>query len=504
MTPDSTSPVPAEASAGVPAMASSTRPDGSATAVVGPFSSAMAPDSAARRRAAATRSGPGGRPTRRSYSPSCGVSTTGADASSGRASRRPSTLSPSASTTTGHRRAGHQPPHLCPGALGPTQSGSDHHGAAPGRHLQGDLGPPVAGQVDPDGLGGRQVVEGRRPARRGGPSRTRPGRRPPRTAPRPRSCRASRRPPARRRPTCCRPGPGRGSQGGDVGVLDQGDAGRPRPAARCRPPAPSPASRTPSPWTRPGLRAAKVTVARGRQHRAAGRPGVAGHPRGDVHGQHRHARRPRAVRRRCRGSPVPKAASITRSTGGPSPPMASTSPGPTTVTRAPRRASSRGGHPAVGAVVALAGDRPPPGARRRRPAGRGRPRPPPSRPAPRAPRAGSWPAARASTRCISATVRTGCTTRPYRSVRTPDATTAARATRSVWVSERCHRVAPAARAARSAAPCSTSVGASSPVRDHLDVVEREGPEAEAERLQDGLLGGEAGGQAGHRVGHRSA
>src|ERR1019366_9116410 len=102
MRPVRTSPVPAVASAVVPAIPRSTRPDGSATAVVGPLTSATTPAAPASRRAAAIRSSPGRSPISRPYSPSCGVRTT-VDRAAG--AEAPSTLprakSPSASTTTG-------------------------------------------------------------------------------------------------------------------------------------------------------------------------------------------------------------------------------------------------------------------------------------------------------------------------------------------------------------------------------------------------------------------
>ncbi len=102
ITPDSTSPVPAVARRASPAVTSRARPSGWATTVVGPFSSTIAPVAAARSRAAARRSSPGGRPARRANSPSCGVSTVGPRRPvRAAAGSPPSAVSPSPSTTAG-------------------------------------------------------------------------------------------------------------------------------------------------------------------------------------------------------------------------------------------------------------------------------------------------------------------------------------------------------------------------------------------------------------------
>src|SRR5581483_4077459 len=71
--PERTSPVPAVANLGPPLTPKRTRPAGSATAVVDPFTRATPREAAANRRAALARSGPGGSPIRRRYSPSWGV-----------------------------------------------------------------------------------------------------------------------------------------------------------------------------------------------------------------------------------------------------------------------------------------------------------------------------------------------------------------------------------------------------------------------------------------------
>ena len=85
------------------------------------------------------------------------------------------------------------------------------------------------------------------------------------------------------------------------------------------------------------------------------------------------------------------------------------------------------------------------------------------------------------------------------------ATTKAMATPSVWVSDRWKVPAPWAPASSAAVPCSLEVGrvagGALPGRPaHLDVGEREAPDAGAERLHDGLLGGEPRRQALGHVG----
>ena len=108
MTPERTSPLPAVARAGRPAAArrtsGATAASGDATAVSGPLRSTTAPVVSARYRAAASRSSPGGRPARRAYSPSWGVRMHGAwrVASNARAdAASPRARSASASTTSG-------------------------------------------------------------------------------------------------------------------------------------------------------------------------------------------------------------------------------------------------------------------------------------------------------------------------------------------------------------------------------------------------------------------
>src|SRR5690606_37964811 len=100
--PEITSPVPAVARRASPLVERRTRPSGWSTTVVGPFSSTTAPVSAARRRAAAMRSGPGGAPVSRANSPSWGVSTGGAvRRATTAATWSPSRVSPSPSTSSG-------------------------------------------------------------------------------------------------------------------------------------------------------------------------------------------------------------------------------------------------------------------------------------------------------------------------------------------------------------------------------------------------------------------
>src|SRR5579875_1281020 len=104
ITPVRTSPVPAVARRGEPDAETSTLPSGEATTVVEPFNRNTAPVSLAAARTSAMRSSPGARPVRRRYSPSCGVTTIGAfrpAATERSASRPPSALRASASTTAG-------------------------------------------------------------------------------------------------------------------------------------------------------------------------------------------------------------------------------------------------------------------------------------------------------------------------------------------------------------------------------------------------------------------
>ena len=165
------------------------------------------------------------------------------------------------------------------------------------------------------------------------------------------------------------PGPGR-HQPADVGVLDHVDAVTADGQSDVDHPY-VPASRAPSPWRSPGLAATKVTVAVAASTEPR-RPGVAGHPRGDVDGQHRHARSHRGARRRRRGTPC------------------RTRRRPPGRRRARRRRSARGRrgddghpgaasgqqagrHPTVGTVVALAADDHHPAPVGRRPSGHGGP-----------------------------------------------------------------------------------------------------------------------------------
>ena len=390
--------------------ASRTRPDGSATAVVGPFSRATAPEARPGGGRRPIRSGPGVSPISRSYSPSWGVSTTGRRASSGAVDAAQGVQ---AVGVDHHRAPASRPPaptrpRWPPARPSPGPTTTARHRAATSRAASAHPSP--AGSIPTASAAGRS--RGRRRARRGGPCRPRPGRRRPRTGRRPRSCPASRRPPARRRPTCCRPGrgraAGRATSPSSTRAIRCPPTGRPMSTTRT-----SPASRAPSPWTQARLGGdegdgARWPPAPTRRPRRCRRPP----PRG--------CRRPApgcpaatAGRRRCRGircrrrrrSPGRRAARA---------PTATTSSGADHRHPGAPPGQQRGGHPAVGPVVALAADHHDPSAVGAAHAGRARPRPPPSRPAPPARRGASWPAARASTACISATVRTGCTPRPYR------------------------------------------------------------------------------------------
>ena len=227
---------------------------------------------------------------RRSYSPSWGVSTTGR-----RGLERPAVEAPEHAQPVGvdhHRARPTGPPATAPVRpvpLARPESGAHHHGTAPCRRPPGRRRPsPSPGRLDPDGLGGRQVGEGRRRARRGGPSRPGPVGGGCAQRRRHRSCPASRRPPARRPPTCCRRGPGpaarRRRRRPPPGRSGRPPTGRPMSATRT-----VPASRGAVALDQAGLAGGEGDGRRGGQHAAAGRAGVAGHPRGDVHGQHRHA-----------------------------------------------------------------------------------------------------------------------------------------------------------------------------------------------------------------------
>ena len=108
MSPESTSPVPAVASAALPPGLTATGPPGCATIVSSPFSSTTAPlRSAASRRALAAAGAPRPRDPARAGAPSsaaCGVSTVG-PARSRNSSRRPAwAFRPSASTSSGAGR----------------------------------------------------------------------------------------------------------------------------------------------------------------------------------------------------------------------------------------------------------------------------------------------------------------------------------------------------------------------------------------------------------------
>ena len=290
MTPDRTSPVPAVASDGVPAVANRTRPDGSATAVVGPLRRATAPEAAARSAGGGDPVGPGGladqpgvlavvggehhrRPGRQRR----------VDAGRGRGGRR--RRPPPAPAT---RRPGVAPRSAVPSARpspGPTTTAWHRSG-----RLEGGVGPPrpparSMPTASPAGSVGRVAAGHPEPDHAG----ARPGRRHGPTGRRPRSCPATRPPPARRPPTCCPPG-SRGGTRAPTSPSSTTAIGRTRRSAgRCRPPGPRRPGAAPSPWTRPGLRATKVTVAVAGSTEPVARAGVALHPRGDVDGQDRDA-----------------------------------------------------------------------------------------------------------------------------------------------------------------------------------------------------------------------
>ena len=110
MIPDRTSPLPAVARAGLPALLSTTsatssgEAPGRATAVSEPFNRTMVPVASARRRAAARRSSPGAAPAMRAYSPSWGVRMLGPLRLSSKvraAATSPSAVNASASITSG-------------------------------------------------------------------------------------------------------------------------------------------------------------------------------------------------------------------------------------------------------------------------------------------------------------------------------------------------------------------------------------------------------------------
>ena len=123
--------MPAVASAVVPDRPNSTRPVGSATAVVGPLSSATAPEDAASRRAAAMRSGPGSAPISRAYSPSWGVRTTTRAGLQGVVAADPAQGEQAVGVHHDRDgRLGHQAPDLGRRPPVPAQAGTDHHRGA--------------------------------------------------------------------------------------------------------------------------------------------------------------------------------------------------------------------------------------------------------------------------------------------------------------------------------------------------------------------------------------
>ena len=243
------------------------------------------------RRAAAIRSGPGGAADQAGV-----LAVVGGEhhrcpgPRGGRRRRRPRAWSPSASTTTGHGRRrppGAAPRPRCPARPSPGPTTTARHRAAASSAA---VGPPVGRQRDAHRLAGRAGRPGRRRARPGGPCPRRPGRRPGRTGP---AAPVMPGDPATTG-TADRPLVAAGARGreqvGHVGVLDHARCGARRRRGRCRPPRsgrpgghrPPGRGRAWGPRRSPSRSAA--------QRRAAGRPGVAGHPRGDVHGQHRDAR----------------------------------------------------------------------------------------------------------------------------------------------------------------------------------------------------------------------
>ena len=172
MTPLSTSPVPAVASRASPSRRPATAPSGSATTVVGPLSSTIAPVRAASERAARGGRARAAPPVRRSYSPSWGVRTVQrrprAEQLGGIA---PRAVRPSPSTTSG--RSTRREPGTAPrrrrrrcAETGPTTSAREPVGAV--EHV---VGPALGRERQADGLGGPRPGRRRRPAM---PSRTYP------------------------------------------------------------------------------------------------------------------------------------------------------------------------------------------------------------------------------------------------------------------------------------------------------------------------------------------
>ena len=140
-------------------------------------------------------------------------------------------------------------------------------------------------------------------------------------------------------------------------------------------------SRAPSPWSRPGFRAAKVTV---RSARTASPGGRAASRRRPPRGCRWPAPRRRRARRGVVGAPEPGAVGgVDDEVAGGSPRAGRGASAASTTLHPcapPRPAPSR--HPPVGAVVALAGHHDHPAGRRHRRACAGRRGPPPCRPGP--------------------------------------------------------------------------------------------------------------------------
>ena len=305
ITPESTSPVPAVASRDEPAVATRARPSGAghhrgAAPSPGPPSRRRRP--AVGRRPAGRR--PGGRPSRRAYSPSWGVSTTvrlrRAAAARGRGGRGP----------RGRRRpppsAGRCPVHQAP-HLGRRSTG---HGPAPdrrpspgtARRPRGRPPPsPSAGSDDAHRLGGRELPEvrpGHPEPDHAGPG---PGGGPGAESGRPGHARRAGHHQHRRAPLVVvaggGPAPGGRRRRRPTRWARAVPGSRPMSATTTRP-----ASRRPVPLDQAGLAGGEGHRPVGGQHRAGRLAGVAGHPRGDVHRQHRRPGDRRRGPGRRRGS----------------------------------------------------------------------------------------------------------------------------------------------------------------------------------------------------------
>ena len=302
------------------------------------MSNTIAPVSAARLRAAARRSGPGGAPASRAYSPSCGVRMLGAlrFSSNARApSLRPSAVSASASITSGtgtaaitariSSTASSEVPR-------PGPSTTALHLVVASKKASAH---PVAGRCMRTASMGQAAV--------GSPGEPR------RIIPAP----AAMAPRVHRMAEPSIPGepaptptawthlfPSRARRGRSAAMsassitMACGALGNPMPMSAT---STRPQSAGPPPWSRPGLAAANVTVRSARTAPGPDSPGVGVDPRRDVDGQHagphRHVGRlvgspePRPV------GPVDNQVTVGQARGG--------SDASTTLTRAPRPANTR-------------------------------------------------------------------------------------------------------------------------------------------------------------------